>query len=175
MLSPDATVPPEVSTFTSIDVPDYVGTDPTAFDGKWVGYLIVDFMRCLAPVQTYYRLTFEISNGLMRRIDYLNADGFVNKQGVYVARVNEFRVDGWHRNVLTFSGRIAGDRLSGEWYAWELLCNGRVELIRSGDDSHYCVDRLNGRPYSSSLECKGVDKLLTKDEFDSWKNSPKWK
>ncbi len=168
VLSLDATVPPEFLISSFIDVPDSVGTAPTPFDGKWEGYLIVDNKKCLPIVlQTYFRLTFDISEGLIRRINYINSSGFINKHGVYIARV--------YLGDYTFSGKISGDRLSGKWNSWGVLCGGRNELIRSTGDQHYCIDRLNGKPYASPLECRGIDKLLTKAEFQALQTSPERK
>ena len=164
----DDTVPPDFLISTFIDVPDTVGTGPTPFDGKWEGNLIVDNKKCLPVViQTYFRLTFEISEGLIRRINYINSSGFINKHGVYIARV--------YLGDYTFSGKISGDRLSGNWDSWGYICGGRVELIRSTGDQHYCIDRLNGKPYASPLECRGIDKLLTKAEFQDLQTSPERK
>ena len=172
MLGPDATVPPEFLISTFIDVPDYVGTDPTPFDGIWEGYFIVDFKKCLPLLQTYTMLTLKISKGIIREIEawgeISNVDGFVNKRGIYIARAGI--------GHLTFAGKISGDRLSGKWDSWgSVLCAGQVELIRSTGDQHYCVDRLGGHPYSSASECQSIDKLLTKAEFESWQPSLKRK
>jgi len=157
-----------------IDIPDYVGTDPTPFDGLWEGYFIVDFKKCL-PVpgpQTYTRLTFKISKGIFRSIELPSgiktADGFVNLRGVYIARAGI--------GDITFAGKISGDRLNGKWDYWGgILCGGQVDLIRKTGDRYYCVDRLSGRPYSNTSECNGIDKLLTKAEFEALQSSLKAK
>ncbi len=168
VLSPDATVPPDFLISSPIDIPDSAGTGPTLFDGKWEGFLIVGVKKCPRNVlQTYNLLTFEISEGLIRRINYVNANGFVNKHGVYIARA--------YLGEFTFSGKISGDRLSGNWDSWGFLCGGRIELIRSTDGQHYCIDRLNGKPYASPLECRGIDKLLTKAEFQALQTLPEQK
>ncbi len=174
VLGPDATVAPPLVTNYFIDIPDYVGTGPTPFDGIWEGFLIVDFKKCYPfPVlQPYTTLAFTISKGIIRTIELgyggKNADGFVNKQGVYIARAGI--------GEITFSGKISGDRLNGEWHSWGgILCAGHVDLIRKTGDKYYCVNRLSGRPYSNTSECNGIDKLLTKAEFDDWPTSPKRK
>lgn len=172
-LAPEATVPPPVSS-SSIDIPGYVGIGPTPYDGIWEGFLIVDTNKCypFPVVETYNRLIFTISEGIIGTIEFANgirnADGFVNKRGIYIARAG--------LGEVTFAGKISGDRLNGKWDSWgSTLCAGQVDLIRKTGNQYYCVDRISGRPYSNTSECNGIDKLLTKAEFDAWPPSPKQK
>lgn len=179
VLDPETTIPPEWPTTLFIEYPNYVGTEPTEFDGTYYGNVMVDVEgMCTAQsvLTTNTMITFVVSRGIITRIDHsymgFNPSGYVNKRGVYIARAS-----GTKSAMITTSGRITGDRvggyrLDGEWVEWGFGCEGRFELILQTGGQNYCIDPISGKPYASGLQCNGIDKLLTKAEYEDLTASP---
>ena len=174
VLDPETTIPPEWPTTLPVEYPDWVGTEPTEFDGTYHGIVWVDvggMCTAASTLTTNTTITFVVSRGIITRIDHsympFNPTGYVNKRGVYTARAS-----GTKSVMLTTSGRITGDRvggyrIDGKWEEWGYGCEGRFEMIRVTGGLHYCIDRNNSNPYESSTQCNGMDKLLTKAEYEN--------
>lgn len=172
-LSADATKPPAVATISPIGTPDWVGSQATPYDGFYEGYLINESFAffCGLGVPSYSRLAFDVSKGLLRRAEnpaaMLPVDGYVNQNGVFIANTSgKFAVG------QLFIGTISADRMDGTWRSSGRLCHGRFEMVRVAGDERYCLDRLNGKPYSTPSECRGIDKYLTAGEFRALRDAP---
>lgn len=166
-LTADATSPPTIATISPIKIPDWVGSRPTPHDGIYEGYLINESFYFFCGIATnYHRLAFDVSNGIVRRIEYAGqkggADGYVNRHGAFVANTS-----GKVGLGQLFTGSIADDRMQGQWRLGGPLCQGRIELVRVVGDQRYCEDRLSGKPYATRTECLGIDRFLTKREFEA--------
>ncbi len=166
-LTADATMPPTIVGQSTIRIPEWAGKRPSLYDGAYEGYMINESVYHFCPTSTiYYPLSFEIANGLLRRTDNraqaTPVDGYINEQGVFVANTSLKAVFG-----QLFIGSIADDRMRGEWRSGRRLCHGRIELVRVVDGERYCEDRLSGNPYATRSECNGIDRYLTKREFEA--------
>ncbi|MGH6663067.1 MAG: hypothetical protein ACREB6_16140 [Rhodospirillales bacterium] len=166
-LTADARVPPTIRGLSTFKVPEWVGKRPMPYDGAYEGYLINESVYHYCPTATiYYPLAFEITNGLLRRTDNRAqaspVDGYINDHGIFVANTSLKAVFG-----QLFIGSISDDRMRGEWRSSRRLCYGRIELVRVVDDQRYCEDRLSGKPYATRTECRGIDRFLTKREFEA--------
>ncbi|MBI1986493.1 MAG: hypothetical protein HYY38_07300 [Rhodospirillales bacterium] len=168
-LTADARVPPTISGLSPFKVPEWAGKRPMAYDGTYEGYLINESFYFFCPTATiYFPLSFEIANGLVRRTDNraqaAPVDGYINDHGIFVANTSLKAVFG-----QLFIGAITDDRMRGEWRSGpgRHLCHGRIELVRVVDDQRYCEDRLSGKPYATGTECRGIDRFLTKREFEA--------
>lgn len=166
-LTADATVVPTIPTLSPLTIPDWAGKRPSPYDGTYEGYLIDEsFYFFCRNINTYNRLAFDISNGLVRRSEdpamaHL-VDGYVNNHGIFIANTSLKPLLG-----QLFIGSIADDRMQGEWRQGGILCHGRIELARVIGNKRYCEDRLSGKPYATESECKGIDRFLTKAEFET--------
>ena len=166
-LTADATQPPSIHGQSPIRIPEWAGKRPSPYDGTYEGYLINESVYFFCPTGTiYFPLSFEIANGLVRRTDNraqaAPVDGYINDHGVFVANTSLKAVFG-----QLFIGSISDDRMRGEWRSSRRLCYGRIELVRVVDDQRYCEDRLSGKPYATRTECRGIDRFLTKREFEA--------
>jgi hypothetical protein len=168
----DATALPTIPTLSPLKIPDWAGKRPTLYDGMYEGYLISEsFYYFCKGVNTYNRLAFDISNGLVRRSENLSmarpVDGYVNDHGIFVANTSLKPLLG-----QLFIGSIVDDRMQGEWRSGGILCHGRIELARVIGNQRYCEDRLSGKPYATDSECKGIDRFLTKAEYETMLKTP---
>lgn len=166
-LTADAKVPPTIVGQSTIRIPEWAGKRPSPYDGTYEGYLINESFYFFCPTATvYFPLSFEIANGLVRRTDNraqaAPVDGYINDHGVFVANTSLKAVFG-----QLFIGAIADDRMRGEWRSGRVLCHGRIELARVVGGQRYCEDRLSGKPYATRRECRGIDRFLTKREFET--------
>lgn len=166
-LTADTKTPPTIATISPIKIPDWVGTVPTPYDGLYEGYLINESFYFFCPTSdVYLRLAFDVSNGLLRRVSYaaqrVPVDGYINPHGVFVANTS-----GKFALGELFVGSIVDDRMFGQWRSGGRLCHGRIELVRVVGNQRYCEDRLSGRPYATDGECHGIDRFLTKGEFEA--------
>jgi hypothetical protein len=166
-LTADATAPPTIPTLSPFKFPDWAGKRPTPYDGMYEGYLISEsFYYFCRTANTYSRLAFAISNGLVRRSEYSSlaspVDGYINDHGIFVANTSLKPILG-----QLFIGSIVDDRLQGQWRSGGKLCHGRFELARVFGNQRYCEDRLSGKPYATETKCRGIDRFLTKAEFEA--------
>jgi len=165
-VSRDATGAPEIVAISPLKIPDWVGGRPTPYDGLWEGHAINEAhaLYCGINWPTYLPVMFRVENGVARRVVYAGeragADGYINPKGVFMANT-----EGKYALGQLFTGTIKGDRLDGEWRSGHGLCYGPLYLVRLKDGQRYCLDRLNGLPYATKSECRGIDRLLTESEY----------
>ena len=161
-LAADAVAPPSNVAISPIKIPDWAGAAPTPYDGVYEGYQINESFYFFCPTaDIYLPLAFDISNGLVRRIFHASlvggVAGYINRHGVFVANAAGKQ----------YIGSIAADQMRGQWRLAGPLCHGRIELVRVVGDQRYCEDRLSGKPYATGSECRGIDRFLTKREFEA--------
>lgn len=163
-LSPYDKVPPVFQAFSAVDIPNYVGNNPTPFDGQWEGYYFIEIdTLCYRVASMINNIVFVIKNGVFTAVDgeFDSPNGFVNKAGTYMMTLRHVE-DGY----ITSSGTIKGDRFLGRWIEWNWGCSGRYEMARITGGKFYCLDRFDNTPYVGNTHCRGVDRDLTKAEYD---------
>jgi len=167
-LDPGATSPPDPRSVSSVRVPAEAAR-PTPFDGAWSGTMIAEQMQfltgCSGPLSTYSQIGLTVKNGIVTSVDHpygiLLAEGWVNGNGVFLVSGS-----GAQDMSVLFRGTIRGDRLTGRWEEGSAICYGWMEMVRDGPGPRYCIAREGSAAYVSKGDCRGIDRRLTRDEFD---------